>query len=97
MLHWSPTIGKLRMTPLSFVKTMESYVKTKEPYKVSQLGHHVGSAFAGQDLITASEQNVRAVNNCNSWLHYNSYILAPINLKLPNKQDSPISARGPDF
>ena len=52
------------MTPVSFVKTTESY-------EVCRLGRHMASTFTGKDqegpnLITASDQTVRAVHSCNS-------------------------------
>ena len=37
------------MTPISFVKTMESYVKTMELHEVCRLGHHMDSTFTGKD------------------------------------------------
>ena len=35
------------MTPVSFVKTTELYVKTAESYEVCRLGHHMDSTFTG--------------------------------------------------
>ena len=37
------------MTPVSFVKITESYVKTTESYEVCRLGHHMDSTFTGKD------------------------------------------------
>ena len=37
------------MTPVSFVKTTESNVKTTESYEVCRLGHHMDSTFTGKD------------------------------------------------
>ena len=57
------------MTPVSFVKTTESYVKTTESCEVCRLGHHMDSTFTGRTktgLITASDHTVRAVHSCNS-------------------------------
>ena len=42
------------MTPVSFVKTTESY-------EVCRLGHHMKTG-----LITSPDQTVRAVHSCNS-------------------------------
>ena len=53
--YWSPSVGKLRMTPESFVKTTESY----------DVADWVRPEWA--DLITASDQTA-AVHRCNSWL-----------------------------
>ena len=47
--HWSPSIGKLRMTPVSFVKSTESY--------------EVCRWVTG--IITTSNQTVWAVHSCN--------------------------------
>ena len=57
------------MTPVSFVKTTESYVKTTELYEVCRLGwivHLLKRTKTG--LITASDQTVRAVHSCNSFV-----------------------------
>ena len=40
--HWSPPIGTCRMTPVTFVKTMDSY-------ELCRSGHHLGSTFTGTD------------------------------------------------
>ena len=37
------------MTPVSFVKTTESYVETTETYEVCRLGRHMTSTFTGRD------------------------------------------------
>ena len=37
------------MTPVSFVKTTESYVKTMESCEVCRLGHHMDNTFTGKD------------------------------------------------
>ena len=37
------------MTPVSFVKTTESYVNTTKSYEVCRLGHHMDSTFTGKD------------------------------------------------
>ena len=55
------------MTPVSFVKTTESYVKTTESYEVCRLDWIVHLLKRTKtDLITASDQTVRAVHSCNS-------------------------------
>ena len=36
------------MTPVSFVKTTESSVKTIESYEVCRLGHHMDNTFTGK-------------------------------------------------
>ena len=62
--HGSPSIGKPRMTPVSFVKTTESF-------EFCRLGHYLGSTFAGTDQNGPNydiEQTVRAMHSCNSWL-----------------------------
>ena len=46
--HWSPSIGKTRVTMVS-VKTTESYEVADESYEVGRLGHHFGSTFTGTD------------------------------------------------
>ena len=45
--YWPLSVGKSRMTPVSFVKTMGSYVKSTESYEVCRYGHHLGSTFTG--------------------------------------------------
>ena len=37
------------MTPVFFVKTTESYVKTMESCEVCRLGHHMDNTFTGND------------------------------------------------
>ena len=37
------------MTPVSFVKTTGSYIKTTESYEVCRLGHLMDSTFTGKD------------------------------------------------
>ena len=37
------------MTPVFFVKTTESHVKTTQLYEVCRLGHHIDSTFTGKD------------------------------------------------
>ena len=37
------------MTPVSFVKTTELYVKTMESYEVCRLGHRMDNTFTGKD------------------------------------------------
>ena len=37
------------MTPVSFVKTTESYVKNMESYEICRLGHHMDNTFTGKD------------------------------------------------
>ena len=59
IFHWSPSIGKLRMTPASFVKNTESY-------EVCRLVHHYRNGPKRAGLITASVKTVRAVHSCNS-------------------------------
>ena len=45
--YWPLSVGKSRMTPVSFVKTMGSYVKSTESYEVCRYGHHLDSTFTG--------------------------------------------------
>ena len=37
------------MTPVSFVKTTESYVNTTKSYGVCRFGHHMDNTFTGKD------------------------------------------------
>ena len=50
------------MTPVSFVKTTELYVKTMESYEVCRLGHRMDNTFTGKDQ-NASDQTVLAVHS----------------------------------
>ena len=64
-LQWLLSIGKPRMTAVSFIKTTESY-------EICRLGYYLGSTFNGTDrtggLITVSDQTKRAMHSSNSWL-----------------------------
>ena len=64
--HYLDTIGKLRMTLVVTVKTTESY-------EVCRFGHTIWLYIYWNGpkrgcLIVASDQTVRAVQSCNSWL-----------------------------
>ena len=45
--HWSPPVGKPRISPLSFPV---AFVMSKESYEVCRLVHHQASDFTGKKL-----------------------------------------------
>ena len=47
--HWSPSIGKPRMTPGSSVKTTESYEVCRLIIRDLSIGFHLDSTFTGMD------------------------------------------------
>ena len=74
--HWSSSIGKPRMTPVSVVKTTNHTRFADESYEVCRLGHHLGIVHFYRNEPTRVP-NYRigpvcaGVHSCNSWLTSN--------------------------
>ena len=58
--HWSPSIAKPRMTPVSFVKSTESSVKAAR--------NHTRDA---DESYLPQQCRMRSVHSCNSWFYCN--------------------------
>ena len=76
--HWAPSIGTLRMTPVPFVKSTESY-ECADWVIILVVQLRNGLKLVGP--ITTSDQTVRAMHSCTSWfcpitvsLYINIYI-----------------------